>query len=299
MVPYEGPNGTFRRPIYVECVENEVILQPEGVRISRDDLRPPYGPGNPLAAALALRRDHFVRLHPNEGQSRDTEPYPLLLVRPDGLLMYDRARKAIEAGDFDFGFELVEADWKLKYPAADPQLAGVEQQAIEQARVRQEVLAAAAPRAYRHPALAAAGEFEFEDERRGGMAADWFRTCTSCDPEAAVDWWRRRSVGMASDGGFGRRERGAGRRWLADAAVQGGNGDHGSNGGAGGGAYGGHEQWPRRRMPKAAASGQGRCGPQWCRRHGGGSRAGWRPRRRRANGRTASAASVDLEFARR
>ena len=65
------------------------------------------GAGNPLAAALRASRDHLVRLHPNEGKSRDTEPYPLLLVRPMGSYMFDRARQAIEAGDFDLGFELV------------------------------------------------------------------------------------------------------------------------------------------------------------------------------------------------
>jgi hypothetical protein len=164
LMPYEGPNGTFRRPIYVECVQNALILQPEGVEINRDQLRPPYGPGNPLAAALRAAREHLIRLYPNEGQSRDLEPYPLLLVRPEGLLMYNRARKAIEGGDFDFGYELVETDWKLKYPAPDPALAVIEQQAIKYACARQEVLAAAAPRAYRNPMLAGAGEFEFDDD---------------------------------------------------------------------------------------------------------------------------------------
>jgi hypothetical protein len=123
------------------------------------------GAGNALAAALRAARDHLVRLHPGEGATRDTEPYPLLLVRPQGLIMYDRARRAIEAGDFDFGFELVEADWNLKYPAADLQLAGLEKSAIDQARIRQQVLAEAAPRAYRNPTLAAAGEFEYDDEQ--------------------------------------------------------------------------------------------------------------------------------------
>lgn len=159
VVPYEGPNGTFRRPIYIECLENEIVLQPEGVKISSADLHPPYGPGNPLASALRTSRDHLVRLHPGEGKSRDTEPYPLLLVRSQGLIMFDRARQAIDAGDFDLGFELVEDDWKLKFPLPNPQLAGLQQDAIEQARARQEVLAAAAPRAYR----GGGGSFDADD----------------------------------------------------------------------------------------------------------------------------------------
>lgn len=167
LVPYEGPNGTFRRPIYIECLKDGVVLQPEGVRISANDLRPPFGTGNPLAATLRASRDHLVRLYPKEAKSRDTEPYPLLLVRPEGLVMFDRARQAIEAGDFDLGFELVEQDWKLKYPQPDPQLAGIEQQALEQARARQEVLAAAAPRAYHNASMSDADDYGFENDGDG------------------------------------------------------------------------------------------------------------------------------------
>ena len=52
VVPYDGPNGTRRRPIYIECLADAVVLQPEGVRLSEADFEGPLGPGNPLAAAL-------------------------------------------------------------------------------------------------------------------------------------------------------------------------------------------------------------------------------------------------------
>jgi hypothetical protein len=167
LVPYDGPNGTLRRPIYIECRGNALILQPEGVQISVDDLRPPYGAGNPLASALRAARSHVIGLHPGEGKHRDVEPYPLLLVRPSGATMFAAAQKAVQNSDFDFGYELVEEDWSLKYPAPDPQLAIVEQQAIDQARIRQQVLEAAAPRAYRNPTLALEGRFEFDDGENG------------------------------------------------------------------------------------------------------------------------------------
>jgi hypothetical protein len=163
VVPYEGPNGTYRRPIYIECVKNGLILQPEGVYLTIDDLRPPMGPGNPLATVLRASRDQIIRMNPAAGNSRDLQPYPLLLVRPEGLIVYDLARQAIEAGDFDLGFELVESDWKLKYPPPDPQMADVEQQALVQARARQVLLAAAAPRAYSSAAVMAAGEYGDDD----------------------------------------------------------------------------------------------------------------------------------------
>ncbi len=92
VVPYEGPNGTYRRPIYIECVNNELIMQPEGVHIRLDDLAPPVTPGNPLATVLRASRDHWLRLNPQAGKSRDTEPYALLLVRPNGFLVFYAAR---------------------------------------------------------------------------------------------------------------------------------------------------------------------------------------------------------------
>ncbi|HEX5470563.1 MAG TPA: hypothetical protein VFW73_01695 [Lacipirellulaceae bacterium] len=168
VVPYEGPNGTYRRPIYIECVKDGLILQPEAVHLTADDLRPPIGPGNPLATVLRAARDQIIRVNPAAGKSRDLQPYPLLLVRPEGLLVYDLARQAIEAGDFDLGFELVESDWKLKYPPADPQLADVEQQALVQARARQVLLAAAAPRAYSNAAATADAEYDDDGSAGGG-----------------------------------------------------------------------------------------------------------------------------------
>src|SRR3954451_5775272 len=164
VVPYDGPNGTFRRPIYIECVKNELVIQPEGTRIKVEDLRPPFGPGNPLASVLRATRDQIVRATSQTSVGRDAEPYPLLLVRPDGLVVYDRARSAIEAGDFDLGFELVESDWKIKFPQADPQLAGIQQQALEQACARQQLIAAAAPRAYAGGADSDGDDFGFADD---------------------------------------------------------------------------------------------------------------------------------------
>src|SRR4051794_1419433 len=137
VVPYEGPNATFRRPIYIECVKDELILQPEGVHIKADDLRLPLGPGNPLASVLRAARDHLIRMNPQAGENRELAPYPLLLVRPDGVAVYHAALEAIQAADFDLGYELVESDWKLKFPAQDPQLAAIESQALDQARARQ------------------------------------------------------------------------------------------------------------------------------------------------------------------
>ena len=52
VVPYEGPNSTHRRPIYIECRQEVMVLQPEGVKLTPDDFAGYLGPGNPLASAL-------------------------------------------------------------------------------------------------------------------------------------------------------------------------------------------------------------------------------------------------------
>src|SRR5690606_26537372 len=52
VVPYLGPNQTRRRPIYIECRKDTVIIQAEQVVLGEQDFIPPLGPGNPLAAAI-------------------------------------------------------------------------------------------------------------------------------------------------------------------------------------------------------------------------------------------------------
>ncbi|MEZ6092269.1 MAG: hypothetical protein R3C05_30570 [Pirellulaceae bacterium] len=59
IMPHRGPNGTQRRPIYLECVGDSIILQPEGVRVTINELRGPTGPGNPLDAALRAIRNYW------------------------------------------------------------------------------------------------------------------------------------------------------------------------------------------------------------------------------------------------
>lgn len=148
IVPFEGKTGTHRRPIYIECNANEVVLQPEGVVFTVDDFRPPIGPGNPLVAALRAAREHVARSTPPNAIGDATEPYPLIVVRPQGVKFYRLVREAIQSWDSEFGYELVEQDWELKFGASDPQLAMVEHDAAQLARDRLRALADAAPKAY-------------------------------------------------------------------------------------------------------------------------------------------------------
>jgi len=147
IVPYEGNNQTLRRPIYIECLSDAVILQPEGIRLTVADFYGPLDPSNPLAAALRSANEYFAD-NALAGQGPVGEPYPFFLVRPDGVVSYAVARAALRSWGSEFGYELVEQDWKLKYPPLEPELAEAERVAVQRARQRQIELARIAPSYY-------------------------------------------------------------------------------------------------------------------------------------------------------
>ena len=135
VVPYVGSNGTHRRPLYIECCIDGVFLQPEGVRLSPADFEGPPGPGNPLASALRAAREHIAAA-PGEAGVPQAQPYPLLLVRPSGVMAYYAAREAIQSWGSEFGYQFIDEDWQLTYPPPDPALADAERRAVEESRRR-------------------------------------------------------------------------------------------------------------------------------------------------------------------
>ena len=144
VIPYGGSNGTTRRPVYLECTKEGVVVQPEGLLISLNDLRPPFGPGNPLDAALRVLRQTYQQKDSTFGITQP--PYPLLIVRPDGIQTYALAREAMSGWDDQFGYELVDNEMELKFP---PSPAGLKEQLIstvDLAKRRQQALIAAMPR---------------------------------------------------------------------------------------------------------------------------------------------------------
>jgi len=147
VVPYQGPNETHRRPIYIECRADSVVLQPEGVVLTESDFDGPMGPGNPLAAALRATRE-YLSSNPGFDPQESGEPYPLLLVRADGIAAYYAARAAMESWGSEFGYELIGNDWELEFQPPDPELAREIREAVDTARMRQDRLAAAAPSHY-------------------------------------------------------------------------------------------------------------------------------------------------------
>ncbi len=142
IIPYPGPHGTQRRPIYIECTSRGVILRPENIVLTPSDFDGPGGPGNPLDAALRAAREYHAK-HASAGTRSD--PYPLLVIRPDGIDAYAFAREAMQSWEDEFGYELVSADLQLNYAPPDPALAGLLEDAIRDARSRQARLKAAMP----------------------------------------------------------------------------------------------------------------------------------------------------------
>jgi Skp family chaperone for outer membrane proteins len=148
ILPSENERGTRRVPIYVECRRDGVFLQPEGIKFMPQDFMGQLGAKSPLAVALRAAREHIVQKNPELGKSQDTEPYVLVVVRPEGLLAFQLVCETIHAAGLDFGYELIDSEWDLRYPTPDPRLASVESQAVSLARDHIERLAAAAPRMY-------------------------------------------------------------------------------------------------------------------------------------------------------
>jgi hypothetical protein len=146
IIPYKGPNGTFRMPIYLECKGDVITIHPEGHHLTKNDFIASSWPGNPLAAVLRATREFQNAKAAKSGQPEPPDPYPLIIVRPSGLKSYLWARAAISAWDSDYGYEFIDEDMKLAFPIeADPQLAQVQNHALLIARERLLQMVQAAP----------------------------------------------------------------------------------------------------------------------------------------------------------
>jgi len=155
IVPYRGPNGTYRKPIYIECRKEAIILHPEGIRLKPSDFLATSWSGNPLAAALRATRDHVNAQAAKAGAPEPPDPYPMILVRPEGIRNYSLARAAITSWDASFGYEFIDSNWKLEFPEGpDPLLARKQQHAIMLARERFARLIRSAPSRFQGIGLA-------------------------------------------------------------------------------------------------------------------------------------------------
>lgn len=119
VLPYRGPNGTWRRPIPVECKDGVVTLQPGGPSFSLMELESALGGlrSNPLVLAVASALVRAQRAETPDGAA--SVPYVLFIVRPDGIRPYYAARGTLEPLGINFGYELVLQDEEIDFPDLD------------------------------------------------------------------------------------------------------------------------------------------------------------------------------------
>jgi hypothetical protein len=162
LLPFHGAGGTFRRPIYVECLADSIRLQPLNITIKKSDFGLPIRAGNPLDAALLSIQEYWQQ-HDVAGEQGS--PYPLLVVRPDGAETFVLARRAMKSWTDEFGYELVDGKKELNFGQRDPALAGRIQNLVASIKQERYQLAIQRQALERH-----LGQFS-SGQPRGGLIA--------------------------------------------------------------------------------------------------------------------------------
>src|SRR5208337_1080841 len=118
VLPFKGSNGSWRRPIVMECSNGTVTLRPKGPTFSMLDLSALINPrSNPVILAIARELLHVQMSESPDGAP--VVPYFVFLVRPDGIRPYYEIRARLEPLGIAFGYELIEQDLKVDVPDFD------------------------------------------------------------------------------------------------------------------------------------------------------------------------------------
>jgi hypothetical protein len=107
LVPYLGKSGENRRPIYVECQADQIIVHPEHL-IAKVASWDGTSPIQDLADKLA------ARLKANSDATKQ-KPYLLFLIRPQGIATYYRVLGSLGVQNIDSGYELIDSEWALDF----------------------------------------------------------------------------------------------------------------------------------------------------------------------------------------
>ncbi|MGF1580551.1 MAG: hypothetical protein ACFCD0_14410 [Gemmataceae bacterium] len=102
LIPYAGPKGENRKPIYIECRQNGIVLHPEKVALEGARFRP---------GLLDLHLNERLVKYETRVNGKTHKPYIFFLVRPEGLKSYYSAKEFVSKMEIDFGYELIEQDW--------------------------------------------------------------------------------------------------------------------------------------------------------------------------------------------
>lgn len=141
VVPFDGQNGTTRRPILIECTADGLQFIPEGIVLGAGDVEGFPLSVNPLLSGARALVEYWATVDQSTGT--ENQPYVLLLVRPEGAASFYAAQKLLSNLEQQFGYELIEAHVDLALPTADPQAIAACRSAVDELLRRREQVVAA------------------------------------------------------------------------------------------------------------------------------------------------------------
>jgi hypothetical protein len=107
VVPYRGRRGENRRPLYVECAASGLVFHPDKLAVS-------------MTSAAEVRSEVERRVaRQRAALPGETPAYLLFLIRPNGIVTYYEALTALDGLKVEFGYEFIDPDWILDFPAND------------------------------------------------------------------------------------------------------------------------------------------------------------------------------------
>ncbi len=150
-LPFDGRTGTTKRPVLIECTQDYIRFLPEDVRLTPADLNGFTSGFNPLLIASrelihywkAYDRVHDASNSFAEGidsfendlaafNSKEREPYVLLLVRPSGAVAFHIAKGLLSQLKVPHGYELISDEMEIDSSNPDPEAKRICETAVSQ-----------------------------------------------------------------------------------------------------------------------------------------------------------------------
>jgi hypothetical protein len=222
VLPHKGANGTWQRPVVIECKNGTATLQPSGLSFTLLDMSALAGMrSSPLVLAVARELIKASRATSPDGEP--ITPYIYFIVRPDGVRPYYEARGRLEPLGIAFGYELVEQDWEIEFPDFD-ELASWDNAAAPRFGQGGSAAGSGGAAGTGRGAMASSNDFVWPADRPGGVPGQAGRTRESRgDGGDSALWPSRPSGGAGGASGLteGPSGRGLGGRGLPAAGPGG------------------------------------------------------------------------------
>lgn len=114
LLEFSNPTGTARTPIVVNVSADGFEILPNGVVITPPEMEGFPVRDNPLLSAV-------LTTHRQRSKNSVTdEPYVLLLIRPDGSLLFYAAQRILTESSIHYGYELLEPEQTIVAGDNDP-----------------------------------------------------------------------------------------------------------------------------------------------------------------------------------